>query len=312
MGFVPGRGLVVAICALLVLIWGSTWFVIKDGLALLPPLTSAGARILIAGAVMLAIAPWLRRREGGTAPPAWLWMLFGFLQCGWSFGVIYWCERVLPSGLCSLLWSTFPLMVALGAHFFLPGERLRFVQGAGFVLAFAGIVFLFATDLRELSPRAVGLGLLLLTSPFGVCIGTMFVKRHGRGISSALLNRNAMLFGGGLLGLAATAAEWGAAATWNGHAWFTVLYLALVGTVLTFGLYFWLMRHVAAYRLSLIAFLTPMVAMAIGTWLGKEPFRWQTAVGAALILGGVASVLLLARRPTPLAAELPGRAVTPR
>jgi drug/metabolite transporter (DMT)-like permease len=140
----------------------------------------------------------------------------------------------------------------------------------------------------------------------------MFIKRHGRGVSSVLLNRNAMLFGGLLLGTVAVTFERDAPARWNAHAWFTVLYLALVGTVLTFGLYFWLMRHVAAYRLSLIAFLTPLVALLIGALLGGEALPWRRLAGAALILGGVATVLLLARRSRYVPEELAEPAAAPR
>jgi drug/metabolite transporter (DMT)-like permease len=109
------------------------------------------------------------------------------------------------------------------------------------------------------------------------------------------MNRNAMWIGAIVLVACALAFEHGASPQWSARAFGTVAYLAIVGTVLTFSLYFWLLRHVAAYRLSMISYITPAIALTVGTIVGKEPLTGWTIAGSATILAGVA--LVVAKRP---------------
>lgn len=276
---------------LLCLIWGSTWLVIRGGLRDLPPFTSAGVRFLVAFLVMLAIAPKLARREGGRRPGLGLTLAMGILNFAVSYGIVYWSETILPSGIVSVLWSVFPLMMAVSGHFTLPGERLLPKQWGGFVFAFLGVILLFATDIRALGPEAIPAGLVLLLSPTVSAVGTTLVKKHGEGVSSVLLNRNGMLVGALLLLACAAITERGMDVRWTASAIGSVAYLAIFGTVVTFGIYFWLMRFAPAYQLSLIAFIIPAIALTLGAVLGDEPVSASTIGGTATILVGVAFVL---------------------
>lgn len=272
----------------LCLVWSSTWLVIKEGLEDLPTFGSAAARFLIAGLVMLPLAPRLARREGGTPPATWLWLVVGTMQFAFSFGVVYWSEQHLPSALVSLLWATYPLLIAVAGRIVLPDERLGARQWLGLSVGFAGVALLFLTDLRSLGPECVPAGLVLLLSPLSSSISTVLVKRHGGGTSSALLNRAALLHGGVLLAVASFVAgeRWPAETTARGV--FSLAYLSVIGTVLTFSLFFWLMRHMPAYRLALISYVTPGLAMLLGAAVGGEPVGPTTLLGAAVILAGVA------------------------
>ena len=118
--------------AVLCLIWGSTWIVLKGGLRDLPPFTSAGVRFLIAALIMLSVAAVLSRREGGSRPPVWLSLTQGTVNFAISYGIVYHCETVLPSGLVSLMWGVYPMLQALAGHWFLEDERLRSGQWFGF------------------------------------------------------------------------------------------------------------------------------------------------------------------------------------
>jgi drug/metabolite transporter (DMT)-like permease len=310
----PAPWVVAALIALLCLIWGSTWLVIREGLADLPPFTSAGVRFLVAALVVALLAPSLRAREGGAAPRAWLWIAVGSLNFGLSYGIVYWAETRLPSGLVALLWSLFPMLMAVSGHLFLPGERLRAAQWLGFALGFAGVALLFLTDLRSFGPAGVPTALVLCASPLVSAFGTTALKRHGSGASSALVNRNAMSLGAVLLLGAAALFERDADVRWSAAAAASVLYLALVGTVVTFTVYFWLLRHAPAYKLSLIAYVVPALALLLGWAVGGEPVTVHTLGGALLILAGVALVARRGRRgPAPAAAAPPGTtAAAPR
>ncbi len=282
-------GLVRVLVGLLSLIWGSTWLVIAEGLRDLPPLTSAGLRFSLAFCVMLVIAPWLARREGGVAPRPMLWITVGCLNFAASYGIVYTTETVLPSGLVSVLWAVFPLMMAGSGHFFLH-ERLRRTQVAGFTIGFLGILMLFATDLGSFGEAAIPIALLLFVSPLVSAVGQTVVKRSGEATSAALLNRNAMGLGAVLLVTGAILTEHDAPIVWTPSSIGSIVYLALIGTCLTFSLYFWLLRYASASRLSVVAYLTPMIALFLGWLIRDEPLTGTIAVGAALVIGGVVLV----------------------
>ena len=275
---------------LLCLIWGSTWIVIKDGLADIPPFTSAATRFAIATVAMFAVAPALSRREGGSAPPLALSVTVGTLNFAASYSIVYWSQTVLPSGLTSVLWSIYPMMQAFLGHHFLPAERIARGQAVGFVLGFLGVALLFLTDLRQLGPGAIPAAGILVLSPLVSAVGNTAAKLRGAGHSSALLNRNALLVGTAWLALLALGTERDQSVVWTRAALVGTTYLALVGTVVTFTLFFWLLRYEAAHRLSVIAYVTPGLALTLGWLFADEHVGPTTIAGAIAILAGVALV----------------------
>ena len=275
------------LAALLCLIWGSTWVVIEGGLEDLPPFGSAALRFALAALGMSALAHLFAEREGGGPPTLGLTLVLGTLNFGVSYGIVYWSETKLPSGLVSVLWAVYPMLQAISGHFALPSERLGLAQLSGFVVGFLGVASLFLTDLRAIGPEAVASGAVLLVSPLVSAIGTTYVKKHAAGTSSLRMNRNAMWLGAAWLAAVAFATERDESMTFTRGAVFSVLYLSLCGTVVAFGLYFWLLRHVPANRLSVISYVTPAIALVLGVWLRDEPVTEFTLAGLALILLGV-------------------------
>lgn len=292
----PRPPLVFLLTALLCLVWGSTWVVIQGGLASLPPFSSAAIRFALAAACMSGLVVVLGKREGGAAPGWKLSLVLGTLNFAGSYGIVYWSETRLPSGLVSVLWAVFPMLQATLGHFLLRGERLGAWQLAGFVLGFLGVASLFATDLRALGPGAVPAGALVLVAPLVSAFGTTAVKRFGAGTSSLALNRNGMWIGAACLGALALLLEREATFTWDRGALLSLAYLSLCGTVLTFGIYFWLLRHVPASQLSVIAYVTPAIALALGALVNDEPLTRWTVLGFAGIVAGVFLVHQGARR----------------
>jgi drug/metabolite transporter (DMT)-like permease len=293
---------VALLLGLVSLVWGSTWLVIRIGLRDVPPLTGAGIRFVLAGAVMAVLAPALVRREGGGRPPRSAVLFQAGCQFCANYALVYWAETVLPSGLVSVLWSAFPLMMALLGHFVTRSERLAPRKWLGLFVSFGGIVLLFATDLRAVGRSAIGMGLAVLLAPALVAASTTYVKRRAAGSSSLLLNRDSMLLGGVMLLAMALVFERDRTFQPTAAALGSILYLALAGTVLTFGVYLWLLRTVPAYRMSLTSYVTPVIALFVGAVFGAEPLGATTLAGAALVLAGVALTLA---RPRPVG-ERPG------
>ena len=286
-----------AVIAVLSTIWGSTYFVIRTGLQDLPPFTSAAVRFAIACALMTVLAWLFASREGGGKPSWSLSLVTGLCNFGASYGIVYWSETILPSGLVSVLWAVFPMMAAVCAHWFIPGERLRLGQWLGFLVGFGGVVLLFYTDVADVGPQAISAGLVLLLSPLLVALGQTHVKRHGAAVSSLLLNRNGMAISALVLATAALVSERDVPVQWTAQAVASVLYLAVIGTCVTFGLFFWALRYAPVYRLSVISYLTPVLALTLGAVAGGEPVGPQTVVGVALILAGVGLVMLKRKQP---------------
>jgi drug/metabolite transporter (DMT)-like permease len=293
----PSAALSYGLMGLLCLLWGSTWLVIKWGLRDVPPFAGASARFVVAFLVMAALTVLLRQREGGERPPPGVVLAQGLCQFVLNYALVYLSETILPSGLVSVLWSVFPLMMAFAGHFVTRAEPLRPRQWLGFAVAFCGVVSLFLTDVAAISQKAVWMGLLLLLAPASVAYSTTLIKRRAQGASSLLLNRDSILIGALGLALLSVVFERPSSAVWSGSAVFSVLYLAIPGTVVTFGVYLWLLRYVPAYRLSLTAYITPVVALLLGNAIGDEPLRETTIAGTALVLGGVALTLVGRRAP---------------
>ena len=273
--------------------------VIKSGLRDLPPFTSAGARFAVAALIMIAVAALLGSREGGTKPPVWLWIVQGTASFAISYGIVYHAETILPSGLVSLLFGVYPMLQAAAGHFFLDEERLGPRQWLGFLVGLGGLFLLFRTDLQGFGPEGIPTGLLLFVSPLAVVIGTTLVKKFGRNVSSTLLNRNGMFFGAALLLAVAFVLERDACVAWTVPAVASVLYLAIMGTVVTFTLFFWLLRYCPAHRMALIAYVTPAIALFLGWAFAGEPVTVWTLSGAACVLFGVLLVVQRGHSPTP-------------
>lgn len=285
------RFVVPASIALLCLIWGSTWWAIRLCLLDQPPLSSAAVRFIAAGALMVLLVPALRRVDRAPPPPAWLWIVTGVTNFAGAYGLLYVGEQHVPSGVAAVLWAIFPLLMAASGVLFL-GERLRRAQVAGFVVAFGGVVTVYAGDFG--GAGATTSAALVLLSPIVSATGTTLIKKFGGGTSSVLLNRNGMLLGAALLLAAALLAEDPVAMPWTQQGTLATVYLAVAGTAVTFGLYFWLLQRTPASRLSLVSYVTPVLAVLLGALVGDGATTWAVWSGTLLVVSGVA---LVVRRP---------------
>jgi drug/metabolite transporter (DMT)-like permease len=150
---------------------------------------------------------------------------------------------------------------------------------------------LFVTDLSNISRDAITWGLLVLLAPTAVTASTLLIKQRAAGASSILINRDSMLIGAGILLVLALAFERDEPRHWSPGAFGSIVYLALVGSVFTFGVYMWLLRHLSAYLLSLTSFVVPALALLFGSFAGGEPLTSTTLAGTALVLIGVGFTL---------------------
>src|SRR4029453_7834038 len=160
-------------------IWGSTWLFIKIGLSDLPPLTFAGIRFLIASAIILAII-WARRISLPTRPEDW-WLLAitGVLSFTLNYGLVFWGEQYISSGLAALLQSTLPAFGLVIAHFYLPHERMTPAKIAGVVLGVCGVGVVFSNQLTVAGGKALAGSIALVVSAFCAASANVLIKARG-------------------------------------------------------------------------------------------------------------------------------------
>jgi len=276
-----------ALYVLLCVVWGSTWLFIKVGYGGLGPFNVAAIRFFMAGAVFVALVPLLGARWPHGRREWFVVAWVGLVLFALDYGLIYWAEQVLESGLTAILFATLPLITIFFAHAYLPGDRLTVRKLAGTVLAFGGVVALFGDHVR-IDPSETLPMLAVVASAVCAAGAGVVTKRHARQLHPAALNAPAMLVGAVALTGASLAAGDGFALPRDGATWWAVTYLALAGSVLTFLVYFTLLKTWSVTSLSFISVFTPAVALVLGfVFLGEQPTA-LTAVGATLILAGVA------------------------
>ena len=277
----------VALFVLLCAIWGSTWLVIKVGYGGLGPFNVAAIRFLFAGILFAGLVPAMRAKWPQTADEWKLVLWVGATLFAADYGLIYWGEQFIESGLTAILFATMPLLTAFAAHFYIPGDRLTMRKLGGTLLAFLGVVALFADHLAIDRAKALPMLAIVASAAFAA-LASVATKRHGAALHPTALNAPAMVFGAILLLVAALLAGDGLALPRDAPTWGAVLYLAIAGSVVTFLVYFTLLKTWNVTTMSFIAVFTPVVALILGFLvLGERPTPW-TGLGAALILGGVA------------------------
>jgi drug/metabolite transporter (DMT)-like permease len=284
------RSLVLGLYALLVLIWSSTWVGIKIGLEDCPPLLGAGLRFALAGLVLLVLAAVQRR------PLRTDWLLTTVLALApfaFAYGLVYWGEQYVPSGLAAVLFGVLPLYTALLAGVLLPDEPLRAPLLVGVLIAIGGLAlaFLESVELGSADRAALGAAALAL-APLGAAVGGIAQKRRGAELDAVVLNGWAMLAGGLLLlPVSALGEDWGDF-VWSAESVGSIVYLALFGSAIAFVTLTVLLRQLTAQAISFLAMLLPFGALIFGATLYDEPITARALGGAALLATG----LLIAQR----------------
>ncbi|HEY2295038.1 MAG TPA: EamA family transporter [Thermoanaerobaculia bacterium] len=300
------RALTWAVLTLLILIWSTTWAVIRVGLRGLPPFTGVALRFGIASVVLLALAPVFGVNLGRQPNERRVWAINTFLTFTIPYGILYWSEQWLPSGLAAVIFATMPLQTALVAHFVLPAERLTARRFLGVLVGFGGIAVLFSGDFQALGgsqvARAAG---VMLIAPLCAALANVSVKRWGSGIHPLSIAAVPMAITAVLMGALSRLVESGRPVTFNTPTVLSLVYLALIGSALPFTLYFWLLRRQSATGMSMINYATPVLAVAIGTVFLGEPITLRIVLGSALVLIGVAVAI---RKPNPPSGRSAGSA----
>lgn len=276
------------------LIWGSTFLVIKLGHdSGVPPLWAATIRLVLASLILFAIAFAFRlsipRGERLSAA-----LLYGFFQFGLNFGLLYWGELTVPSGVAAVFYATIPLSTLLFA-WLLRLERFNAARLGGAVVAFAGVAVIFAGELGQQVAFA-GLLAVFIAATCAALSGVLLKQQPQDAIPANAIGAavGAVVCLVGSLVLGETRALPG---SWD--AWWPILYLTIAGSLGAFVIWSWLLKTWRASSASMITVIVPVLAFLLGAAVAGERVAPATYVGALLTLAGVFWVLRAPAAPAP-------------
>lgn len=285
----PTRARIVVGLGTIYVVWGSTFAAVAIAVRDLPPLLAMGIRHVTAGAVLLA---WSLPRSGGPRMLGRRELLAGFVFGGALFlaghGGLAWAQQTVPSGLAALLIASIPLwMVLLDRLLF--GKRLHRAAYLGLMSGFAGIALLVdpfgAKDVDRVA------AVVIVASALAWAAGSLYSRGAPLPRQPFVAAGLAALCGGVLLlGAASVGGEW-ADARFTADALGAVAYLVVVGTLVGFVTYVWLLQHAPTSLVSTYAYANPVIAVFIGWAFLGESVGWSTLGAGALVIASVALIV---------------------
>lgn len=297
----PSRAAVTFAFAVIYLVWGSTYLGIRVAVETMPPFAMAAVRFLIAGGLLLAVL----KARGAAWPTGRQWRINAvigtFLLLGGN-GLVVWAEQTIPSGIAALLIGAGPLCIVLTEWAWPGGSRPGAITFAAMLLGFGGVTWLAAPwD----SPADGGLNTPGLIAMLGAsvfwAIGSIYSRHAKHGAEPFLAAALQMLGGSAALGVVALLhgdfAHLDLAAI-SARSWGAFAYLIVLGSLVGFSTFVWLMKHCSPASVATYAYVNPIVAVLLGWLLLDEPFGSRTVVASAVIVTSVAIITVQQSRKT--------------
>jgi drug/metabolite transporter (DMT)-like permease len=288
--------------AILYFAWGSTYLAIKLAIDSIPPLLMAGTRFLVAGGVLYAVA--IRRGDvEGDRPGLPQWraaaVVGGALLFVGNGGVVWAEHRDVPTGVVALIVATVPLWMALIDRV-VNGQRLPGLVMFGLVLGFVGLALLVGRADGRIDPLGTS---LVVVASLSWAAGSVYARRAPLPRRAFLAAGMEMLCGGVLLTLVGAASgeiadlDPGAITTRSALG---LTYLIVIGSVVAFSAYAWLLGSARLSLVSTYAYVNPVVAVFLGWAVLSELVTGRTLVASAVILAAVALIVTARARPEPV------------
>jgi len=279
--------------AIIYFVWGSTYLAIRIGVREFPPLLMAALRFLIAGA---AVSLWAFAR-GERSPDRRQWssiLILAVLFFLLDYGLVFWAERRVPSGITAVMMAMIPVFIALCEITLLRTQTLTLRLALALLAGIAGVAVLASPSsfVGGVPVDRAG-ALALILAPFSWAAGTVMARKLSLPPSKVMSSGTQMLTGGILLALASAALgefrDFHPAAI-SRAAWFSLLYLIVAGSIIAFTAYLWLVHHESPTKVGTYAYVNPVVAVLLGYFLAGEALGVRTILGTALVLVSVVAI----------------------
>lgn len=278
---------------ILCLVWGSTWIFIKIGLDDLPPISFAAARFLVS---VLILIPIILSQKLEFPKNLKVWKIIaisGILQFFFNYGLLFWGEQFISSGLAAVLQAIIPAFGLILARFYLPDEKITLKKIIAILMGLFGLIIIFWEQLRFGGVLAFWGSLAVVVGAFCASYASVLTKTYGANSNPATLVFAQMLVGLiplSILGFIKEGNPFNF--QWSAMAIISVFYLAIIGSIIAFWLYYWLLGKMDVTKAMMISFVTPLMAIFIGSFYRNEKLEIQTLIGAVFILSSVLLVLI--------------------
>jgi drug/metabolite transporter (DMT)-like permease len=269
------------------LIWGTTWLVSKKGVEVMPALQLAGIRQLIGGSLYLLYFmfrgwQWPTKSDWGVI------IVLAILNFVMSNGLSTWGVKYISSGLGCILGAIYPLWLVVWA-FFADKVKPPKLSVLGMILGFCGICVIFYQYLGDLVKPEFRFGIFLsIIATITWAAGTIITRNHAKKFSPYQGLGLQMIIAGFML----TTISFGdpgytPITEIPSISWFAIFYLVIMGSILGFGAFLYTIQYLPTEQAAIYAYINPIVAMVVGSWIGNEPLTWALVIGAMVTVLGV-------------------------
>jgi len=283
--------------AIIYFVWGSTFLFIRIGVHEVPPFLYAALRFFAAG---LVLCLWmLAKGERWPTGRQWLSAFFlGLLIFVFDYGLLFWSEQRVPSGIAAVMLATIPVFMALSEILFLGTQRLTIRLALALLIGIAGVAVLVSRSLNlGGTPIDRAGAVALLIAAINWSIAAALTRKLPLPPSKVMSSGVQMLAGGAQLALASFLLGESRGFHFSAvsrTAWFALLYLIVAGSIIAFTAYVWLIHHESPTKVGTYAYVNPVVAVFLGYFFGGEPLGLRTVLGTLFVL--VSVVLLTTTR----------------
>ena len=291
--------------AIIYLVWGSTFLAIRVGVHEVPPFLLAAMRFVIAGLVLVGWTTvsgerWPTVREWGSVA------LLAVLIFVFDYGLLFWAEQRVPSGIAAVMMATIPVFMALAEIIILGTQRLTARLCLASLIGVGGVAVLISRTLNlggaPIDPWGA---VALIAAAISWSISSSLTRKLPLPSSKPMSSGAQMLAGGLFLTItAATLGEFRGfrVSDVSREAWLALLYLIVAGSIIGFTAYVWLIHHQSPTKVGTYAYVNPLVAVLVGYFLGGEALGLRTILGTACVLVSVVVITTTPRAPEPLRA----------
>ncbi len=291
--------------AIIYFVWGSTYLAIRVGVREVPPLLLAAMRFLVAGLVLYG---WMvAQGERSPNPRQWASVsLLAVLIFVIDYGLVFWAEQQVPSGLAAVMMATIPVFMALSEIIFLRTQRLTVRLALALLIGIGGVAVLVSRTLNLGGAPVDRVGAVaLIVASMSWSVASVITRKLPLPSSKVMSSGAQMLAGGIFLALAAAALgefrNFHPSSVSRG-AWLSLLYLIVAGSIIGFTAYVWLIHHESPTKVGTYAYVNPVVAVLVGYFLGGEGLGVRTILGTLLVLISVV-VITTTRAKIPVATQ---------
>jgi drug/metabolite transporter (DMT)-like permease len=275
------------------ILWGTTFLGIRVAVLEMPPVFAAFARFFTAGVILLL----MMRLKGEPMPARVEWRnlsVLALLMFTVEYAALFWAEKYIPSGIAAVLAATIPILTFLAEIVVLRQQRWSAAIAAATVIGFGGVAVLMlpASGLGIAAAVPLWPALAILAGSSTWALGGVLSRQMKLPASRTMTSACMMMLGGAmLLAVSALCGELNPPPHISLRGLIALLYLILVGSLLAFTAYVWLLGQMPATRVASYAYVNPIVAVVVGYFLAGEAITLRMVIGAALVLVAVFVIL---------------------